>query len=305
MPSAPSLGRERQPIISDPAAIVGSAATLLSGFGRTSAAVVRDGIDAMAAAGFAGMSIWTSQHDWAVADGMTSAEFVGYHNSRGLGIPTAEVLILDWATTGLAEIERAHGCVLDVCQRVGSRYVIAVVLDPSPPPRVDSDAGLGHICDMAAARGLAVSFEFLPWSGVANIGSALQLLETVDRENLGIVLDTWHWFRQPGGPAVSALRSLPADRIHILQMSDAPAVPSGELAVETHHRLLPGEGAIDILGLLDVLADMEARPVVVSEVFSKRLTDLGARENARLQFEATKRIMEQHTTRATTAPGAT
>jgi sugar phosphate isomerase/epimerase len=284
-------------------AIVASAATLVRDRRPTTGEAIRETIDAVAAAGFSGMSIWTDQHDWAVTDDMTSVEFFDYHRSRGLQIPAAEVVFLDAAKAhGRADIDVAHSHLLDVSAAAGARTVIAVVPDPGDNLSGRSDAGLGHLCDLAADRGLNVSFEFLPWSAVPDLASAIHLVEAVDRDNLGFVIDTWHWFRQPGGPALPVLRSLPADRIDIVQLNDAPVVPSGDLVDESQHRLLPGEGAIDILGLLAELDDIGARPVIVSEVFSSLLTALGPTENARLQFEATQAIVTQNRTHRTDSP---
>ena len=51
-------------------------------------------------------------------------------------------------------------------------------------------------------------------------------------------------------------------------------------------RLLPGEGAVDIAEVLGTLVETGASPVVVSEVFSGALCELGPAENARRQYRA-------------------
>ena len=238
-----------------------------------SGAEVRSLVDAAADAGFDGVSIWTAHHDWAVADDMTSEEYFDYHRERGLTIPSSEVL-LEWADTE----ENRH--VLDVSAQAGASYVIAATIEP----RLPAAAGLATLCDLAAERGLSISLEFLPFTGVPNIGSAIRLLEEADRENLGLVLDLWHW--QRGGPDVATLRSVPPERIHLLQLNDAPAQPGEDLIAESMMRLLPGEGAVDIAEVLGTLVETGASPVVVSEVFSGTLCELGPAENARRQYRA-------------------
>ena len=238
-----------------------------------SGAEVRSLIDAAADAGFDGVSIWTAHHDWAVADDMTSDEYFEYHRERGLSIPSSEVL-LDWADTE----ENRH--ILDVSAHAGASYVIAATIEPGLP----AAAGLATLCDLAAERGLSISLEFLPFSGLPNIAAAVQVLEAADRENLGLVIDLWHW--QRGGPDLATLRSMPPERIHLLQLNDAAPEPDDELMLDSMKRLLPGEGAVDIAEVLDTLAEMGASPVVVSEVFSGVLCELGAAENARRQYRA-------------------
>jgi sugar phosphate isomerase/epimerase len=117
-----------------------------------------------------------------------------------------------------------------------------VVLDPPPSAGGRSDAGLGQLCDLAADRGLRISFEFLPWSGVPSLRHAVDLVELVDRDNLRLTLDSWHWARQPGRPDESLLRSLPPHLIDVVQLCDAPLDSAGDLAAESQLQLLPGRG---------------------------------------------------------------
>jgi sugar phosphate isomerase/epimerase len=238
-----------------------------------SGAEVRSLIDAAADAGFDGVSIWTAHHDWAVADDMTSEEYFAYHRDRGLRIPSAEVL-LEWADTE----ENRH--ILDVSAAAGASYVIAATIEPGLPEA----AGLATLCDLAAGRGLSISLEFLPFSGLPNIASAVRVLEAADRDNLGLVLDLWHWHR--GGPDLETLRSVPPERIHLLQLNDAAPAPGEDLMLESMWRLLPGEGAVDIEAVLETLDELGASPVVVTEVFSVPLVELGPAENARQQYVA-------------------
>lgn len=264
-----------------------SAPTLVAHRDPIGAAQVVALIDAAADAGFDGMSIWTAHHDWAVADGMASEAFFAHHRERGLAIPAAEV-IFGWA----ASDRRANEHLLDVAARAGASSVIAVTLESAWPDRRAAVAGLAALCDLAAERGLAVSFEFLPWTAVPDLATAVRLIEAVDRDNLGLVLDAWHWLRQPGGPDLVTLRAVGPERIHVLQLNDAPARPSDDLVHEAMAaRLLPGEGAVDIPALLAVLAELGAAPAVVSEVFSEALTALGPAENARRQHAAAVRAL--------------
>jgi sugar phosphate isomerase/epimerase len=255
---------------------------------------VRAMIDAAADAGFRGMSIDTAHHDWAVADGMSSEEFFDYHRQRGLSMPAAEV-ILDWATRDRRGIAEANTHILDIASRAGAASVIAATLEPEVPSLRDAAARLAQLCDLAADRGVAISYEFLPPTAVPNIGGAARLLETVDRDNFGLVLDTWHWFLQPGGPDMPTLRRIPPERIHILQLNDVPAdIGEDWVQATMTARLLPGEGVIDTSELLGALDRMGASPVVISEVFSDHLRSLGVAESARRQFAATTSVLARH-----------
>lgn len=283
---------EQTPMSTTP--LVMSAPALVPHRSPLSAAEVRAVIDATADAGFAGLSIWTEHHDWAVADGMSSDDYVAYHRDRGLTIPAAEVL-LDWADAADAGISDATVHALDVAALAGARYVIATLIEPSMAPLSAAAASLALLCDRAAERGLAVSVEFLPFARLATIADVARLIEHADRDNLGLVLDAWHWFRQPGGPDLATLCDFPADRIHVLQLNDALAERPDDLMAETMTgRLLPGAADVDLPELLSALDELGAAPVVACEVFSSALGALGPAENARRQFAAAERVLEHH-----------
>src|SRR5262249_33553105 len=144
------------------------------------------------------------------------------------------------------------------------------------PSLADAAARLADLCDLAAERGLAISYEFLPPTAVPDLATAARLLDAVDRDNFGLVLDTWHWFLQSGGPDPDTLRGIPPDRIHILQINDAPSDIGDDWALATMTaRLLPGDGVVDTAELLAVLDEIGASPVIITEVFSDELRSLG------------------------------
>jgi sugar phosphate isomerase/epimerase len=281
-------------VLGSPETLVLTAPPLVPHLEQLSAPQLKSLIDAAAYAGFGGLSIWTVHHDWALEDGMTSDEYFAYHRDRGLDIATSQVLT-EWATVDPQAISDANTHVLDVSARSGAPFVIAITLAPELPALSDAASGLAQLCDLAADRGLAVSFEFLPFTAIPTIADAARLLDAVDRDNLGLVIDVWHWLRQPRGPDIPTLRTIPPERIHLLQLTDAPSAPAENPMMETFTaRLLPGQGDGDLLGLIEALSEMGATPIVASEVFSTRLAELGPAEFARLQYEAMRGILEQH-----------
>jgi len=249
-----------------------------------SAEHVRSLVDAAAVAGFDSAEFWVNHHDWAVADGMSSEEFFECFTERGLSMVAAE-LTDKWLTTDRVAVARDNEHSLEIAQRAGARSIIAVGRE-FPSFEVAS-TGLGHLCDLAAERGLGVTLEMIPFGGVPNIATVARIFEQVDRDNLGLCLDVWHWHRQRGGPDYETLRAIPPERIHIFQLDDAAPEPADDLLVETlTARLLPGEGVAEIPRLLDVLDEMGASPVIATEVFSSSLAALEPAENARRQYAA-------------------
>ena len=52
-----------------------------------------------------------------------------------------------------------------------------------------------QVCDLAAKYGLMVSLEFVTWASVWNLQQAREVLETVNRPNAGLLVDTLHAHR--------------------------------------------------------------------------------------------------------------
>ena len=82
----------------------------------------------------------------------------------------------------------------------------------------------------------------------------LLLLNSVQRDNVGVVLDTWNWF--VGGGDAEKVRTLRPEQVVSVRLADVPA--GIELANATEEqRVMPGEGgAIDSVALLGVLEEI-------------------------------------------------
>ena len=81
-----------------------------------------------------------------------------------------------------------------------------------------------------------------------------------------------------------------------VQLNDAPAQPvlADDLPMDSmHHRLLPGEGDIDLLGLIRGLDEIGSQAPIGLEVFSDDLAGLPAAEVGRRLAEATRRVLAQ------------
>ena len=118
----------------------------------------------------------------------------------------------------------------------------------------------------------------------------LDLVRAADRPNGGLVFDTWHFFR--GEPDFEVLAGIPGDRIFYVQLDDAPAVPSGPLREETQHRLLPGDGALDLVAAIRALNRIGGLRRVGPEVISPDLAALSVLDAATLAMDRTRALVD-------------
>jgi sugar phosphate isomerase/epimerase len=248
-------------------------------------------VQASASAGFRGVSIWSIHAEQLAAEGYNARAVARLCADHGLQVRMVEA-VTAWPAADRAAIDEETRAVFALSVELGAEEVLAATLGNGALDLEVAAKGFAYTCDLAARFGLRVGLEFLPWSSVPDLRTACEVVERADRDNGGLIIDSWHWQRQPGGPDFDTLRMVRADRIHVLQLNDAPQQPDGDILDETmNRRLLPGEGEIDLRSLIDVIDELGAEPMVAPEVFSRKIGALDPEHAARLVSDATRRVL--------------
>jgi sugar phosphate isomerase/epimerase len=150
---------------------------------------------------------------------------------------------------------------------------------------------LGPLAERARRRGLRLTLEFLPESAIPDLATAARIVSAVGAGNLGVMLDTWHFARTHGTPG--ELAGLPGGLITGLQISDRREPAPGATYTPMGGRLLPGEGELPLVPLLQVLLAREPHLTVGVEVFSDDLRALPAPEVARRVGASTRGVLQK------------
>jgi sugar phosphate isomerase/epimerase len=248
-------------------------ATLLPDpMGATSDDQVRAAAEAAATAGFTTASVWAHQLALVV--------------DRGLEVAVVEASMA-WATGPVEAAKAEAGYFAATAESVGATKIVAVCMDAVWPGIDPAREKLAILVEQAASVGAQVCVEFLPWSVIPDLATAWELVEPLG-PNAGILIDSWHWQRQPGGPNPSLLATIPGERIGYLQLCDAAPEPVGDSLTEAMtNRLLPGDGVVDFAALVTQLDAIGAKPYVATEIFNPELVKrLGAVQTARAMREA-------------------
>jgi sugar phosphate isomerase/epimerase len=174
----------------------------------------------------------------------------------------------------------------------GAERLVAVTLEPEVVDLGRARARLARLAEAAAGAGVQVCVEFLPWTGIPDLASAWSLVEPLD-DSAGILLDTWHWVRQPLGPAPEVLATIPGRRIGFVQVCDAGPTPGPDPMLEAMTaRLLPGEGIVDFPAVMAQLHAIGATPFVATEIYNPALVErLGVRAAAVAMVESAERAL--------------
>ncbi len=252
-------------------------------------------VEATVAAGAVGISFWTLHEVLLKARGWTSAGIRARLSAAGLRVTCVEA-IYGWAnaTSPAVAVEDSLDSI-DIAAAHGSPNLAAVVLQPELVSMEATVANLAAVADRAAEVDVAICVEFLPWSGIPDITTCWEILRRTGQPNVGVLLDSWHWHRQPGGPYgrhAETLASMPGEAIRVFQLCDAGAEPWDDPMAEClADRPLPGEGVVDHDHLFGLLRDISADPVVAPEVFNTGLTALGMGPMARRIVEASRAVL--------------
>lgn len=265
-----------------------------------------DRLAAARAEGFAGISL-TPGDVWALEEqGMAAGEIARRIEDAGLKMAEMDCTAC-WlpsqralpSADGLAALlagltpER----VVETAARVGAASIVAVEMHGVKPSPDEAAEAFARLCDLAAPHGLKVHIEFLPFGGIPDLEAAWRIVRAAGRENGGLTVDAWHFFRS--GSTLAQLAAIPGGRIFTVQINDAPATPQADLFKETiSARLLPGEGSFDLTGFIRTLDKIGSRAPIGVEVFSDtqatRPLDGVARDWARSAREALNRRGKQH-----------
>jgi sugar phosphate isomerase/epimerase len=231
----------------------------------------RERVAAARAGRFDGVSLRLRDHARARADGLSDIEMRALLADGGVAVAEIEALTAWRPGLTPARPEHAESHVLAVAEAMGARSV-SVVEGPGAPLPVDGAAeAFAALCDRAAERGLLVHIEFWPGSGLDLVTAAV-VVASANRPNGGLLVDTWHLARSPGG--MELLGGIPGDRIMALQVSDSAPVEEPEadyLAAGLTRRLMPGEGALDLVGFVRLLDVRGCCAPIGVEVCSERL----------------------------------
>lgn len=270
--------------------------TLLDDPFRIDEATFGVAVDALAGAGAVGLSWWTLHEMVLAGGGMEAAAIRGRFADAGLEVGCVEA-IYGWvdAATPAAAVADAETAIV-VAEAHGAPNLAAVCLGPDLGPPDRAMANLAAVADRAAESGVAVAVEFLPWTGIPDLTTCWELLEGTGRSNVGVMVDSWHWHRQPGGPHgehARTLATMPGTAVRVLQVCDAGADPWDDPMAECMAaRPLPGEGVVDHAHLLGLLDGIGADPLVSPEVFNRDLVaDGGPAGAARRILDATGRVL--------------
>ncbi|MGW6397944.1 bifunctional sugar phosphate isomerase/epimerase/4-hydroxyphenylpyruvate dioxygenase family protein [Streptomyces sp. NPDC055134] len=135
--------------------------------------------------------------------------------------------------------------------RLGTDTVL--VCSSVSPLAVDDDAlaaeHLHRLAESAQEHGVRVAYEALAWGRhVSTYDHAWRIVEAAGHSALGTCLDSFHILARGSDP--KGIEDIPGEKIFFLQLADAPLMAMDVLQWSRHYRCFPGQGGLDVTGLV-------------------------------------------------------
>ncbi len=207
-------------------------------------------IAAAGEAGFRHLEIWAAKMDrYLEANSVSDLnELFQQH-----GVRPASINSIEFITFRDKEYEaiRARSKELSqLAQALGCPYIVVV---PSPTPsrqttweeiKAETVNTLHDLGTRAEAYGVSLAFEPLGfgWCSVRTARAAWEIVQAVERDNVGLVLDACHFYG--GGSELSEIELIDPARLFIFHLDDVEDLPKE--AITDARRLLPGEGVLPL-----------------------------------------------------------
>ncbi len=157
----------------------------------------------------------------------------------------------------------------DVMEELGAELML-VCSSTSPVALGGIDriaADFAELGERAARRKLRVGYEALAWGRHINDHrDAWEVVRRANHPNIGLILDSFHTLSR--GIDVNSIRSIPADKIFIVQLADAPRFDMDLLHWSRHYRNMPGEGDLPVVDFMRAVAATGYDGVISLEIFN-------------------------------------
>jgi len=153
-------------------------------------------------------------------------------------------------------------------------------------------ASFAAFCDVAQRYGIGANLEPMPWTDCQNFAKGVRIVSAAARANGGVLVDPIHFDR--GGSTANAIPGVSRSLFRYAQLCDAPAERptnvEGLLYQARAERLMPGDGGLDLEGILRALPpDLPLSLEIPMETLARTVP---AVERTKRMLAKTRRLLE-------------
>ena len=225
-------------------------------------------LEAIAAAGFTGVELFESDllsfngtprqvAEMVEALGLKIVTFQPFRDFEGMPEPQR--------TRAFSRAERKF----DVMGELGcDLLMICSNVAPDSLAGIDrAAADLHELGERAQKRGLRVGFEALAWGRhISDYRDAWEVVRRADHPAIGVTLDSFHILARRTD--LKAIRSIPGDKIALVQLADAPWLEMDVVSWSRHFRCFPGQGDFPLTAFMDAVLATGYAGLISLEIFN-------------------------------------
>lgn len=229
-----------------------------------------DHLEIAQAGGFTSLAVTPTRAKRLMRQGQPAQDILEQAQARGLRLNPIDGIatwVTDWRgtkgdpnllqmMTDVFDIEMTEA--LDIGAALNMNMAVAVpFFDEGSIPLGEVIESFGRFCDVAKPYGISIDLEPIPFWGLRDLPIAWEVVRAADRDNSGIVIDTWHI--QKGSKDyerdIALLQAIPGKRLRHVQLADADLQSRADtLSGDVMFRKYPGEGELDITRMLSIIA---------------------------------------------------
>jgi len=177
----------------------------------------------------------------------------------------------------------AYEPMLATAQRLGATEILVHGADTEEARLVEN---FGRLCDVAARYRLNANLEPMPWVEVSTVAKAKRVLRAAGRNNAAHLPDPIHFYRADN--RLAELKEVPNRYLQFCDARKERPTETAELIRQARgDRLFPGEGGLDLRGLLAALPDDLPMSLEIPHAGG-----LAPRERATRALQATRKLLE-------------
>ncbi|MGI6174618.1 MAG: sugar phosphate isomerase/epimerase family protein [Christensenellales bacterium] len=198
---------------------------------------------------------------------------------------------------GYAQIKSDLAFLCDVGQKIACKKIIIVpTFDigdyTTAQIKEESVRVINDMADYAEPFGMQLAFEFVgyPQCSVNTFAQAYDIVEAVNRDSVGVVLDCFHFHAM--NSHIEDLKKADPKKIAILHLDDSEDYPVG--ALRDDKRVWPGDGVVDLDAIFSAIKEIGYDELASLELFRPEYYEMDIEEVIRIGKEKTVKVVEKY-----------
>ena len=193
-------------------------------------------VEIAAEAGWKGTGVWFDPSTW------TDKTTMGIKKR----VDDADLTVVDMEVIRMGPKGDCGERLIEAASIIGAKNILTISNFDSMEATAER---LNELCLLANPSGIRVCIEFMRFTSVRSLADALRVIELVEQDNAGILVDLIHVFRS--GTTYEQIRAVDPILLPYAQWCDAQAEPDGWSTKElirdaVDGREIPGEGQLPV-----------------------------------------------------------